>query len=365
MTKRIPWWQPQITPVEYKLVKKVLDSNYINEGDVTTEFEQRIASLLKVKYTIAASSGTAGLFLALAAVGIGGGDEVLVPDVTFIASANAVSLTGATPILIDVNPKTLTVSLQAIKKTINKHTKAIMPVHISGRSADMDSILQIAKEYNLFVIEDAAEGFMSAGNGKYLGTLGDLGCLSFSANKTITTGQGGMVLTNSYDLAIKVRKLKDQGRPMRGTGGDDIHDSVGYNFKLTNLQAAIGLGQLTALKKRLVRQKRIYELYKQELDGITGIRLLGFDLKAGEVPLWTDALVDRRDELVNYLLKHNIHCRKFWFPIHTQIPYKKVDRYFPHTTSVIPHAVWLPSAFTLTNNDIHNVCSLIREFLLS
>jgi len=263
---KIPWWMPKVEKEDYEFIKKALDANFVNEGPLTAQFENKIAKLVGAKYASATTSGTAAIFLALKALDVGYGDEVIVPDLTFIATANAVDLCGAKPVLVDVNPADLTISIDAIKKAINVKTKAIVPVHVTGRGADMEAIMSIAKKHNLFVIEDAAEALTSKQGNKFLGAIGDLGCFSFSANKTISTGQGGMIITNNDKIFSKLRPLKDQGRPMRGTGGgDDIHNSIGYNFRMTDLQAGMGLGQLTHLKKRAERMKRNYELYKENL----------------------------------------------------------------------------------------------------
>jgi perosamine synthetase len=362
MPEPIPWWSPQMTGNEYPLIKDVLDSNYLNEGDITTCFEQNVAKLVGARHAIAVTSGTIAIFLSLAALAVGPGDEVIVPDVSFIATANAVRLAGANPVLVDIDPSTLNIEPEEITKALTPRTKAVIPVHVSGRAANMPAVLEIARSHNLFVVEDAAEAFMSSFNGKYLGTFGHLGCLSFSPNKTITSGQGGMILTDDDALHKRLRELKDQGRPARGTGGDDIHYSVGYNFKLTNLQAAVGLGQLSALHVRIQRQKRIYSLYSENLKGFEGIRLQGFHLDKGEVPQWTDAIVDRRDELDRYLRERAIFCRRFWFPIHTQKPYLLPDDNFPNSSRLIPKALWLPSAFTISDQDVATVCSHIKEF---
>jgi perosamine synthetase len=348
---------------EQSLVEEVLKENYLNEGDVTTRFEMEVSQRVGAKYGIAATSGTAALFLALAAAGIGPGDEVLVPDITFIASANAVRLAGATPILVDVDAATLTISPDAILASITPRTKAVMPVHLSGRSADMESILAIARARGLIVIEDAAEALLSARNGRFLGTLGNAGCLSFSPNKTITTGQGGMILTNDESMHNRLRELKDHGRHGRGTGGDDIHHALGFNFKLTNLQAAIGLGQIESLDERVRRQKSIYQHYAKDLTNLPGLVLPGFHIEEGEIPQWTDALVEKRDALDQFLIARGIHCRRFWFPLHTQAPYRLADDRFPISSRLNPHALWLPSAFTLSDNDVQSVCDAIRQFL--
>ena len=220
----------------------------------------------------------------------------------------------------------------------------------------------LARRHDLRVVEDAAEALTSSINGRALGTIGIAGCLSFSPNKTITTGQGGMILTNDDALHVRLRELKDQGRPVRGTGGDDVHASVGYNFKLTNLQAAVGLGQLEYLAERIARQKRSYELYAAALSGVPGVHLPGFDIAGGEVPQWVDAIVDRRDDLDRFLGSRRMGCRRFWFPLHTQAPYRRPDGDFPGSTAVGGRALWLPSAFTLTDADVELVAQSIREF---
>src|ERR1700733_14306339 len=195
MTKPIPWWTPQIGPAEFSLVREVLESNYLNEGDVTAAFEARIAELVGATYAIAVTSGTTAIALSLMGLGIGPGDEVIVPDITFIATANAVALAGAKPGLVDIDPRTLNIDPEAVARAITARTKAIVPVHVSGRAADMRAIIAIATQHRLVVVEDAAEALMSSHEGKYLGTYGDAGCFSFSPNKTITTGQGGVIVT--------------------------------------------------------------------------------------------------------------------------------------------------------------------------
>lgn len=360
--RKIPWWVPEIGPEEYGLVKEVLDANYLNEGDVTERFERAIAERLQVKHAVATTSGTSALALSLIGLGVGHGDEVIVPDVTFIATANAVTLAGATPILADVDPRTLNLDPRAFERAITRRTKAVMPVHVTGRAADMRAIGEIAKQQGLFVVEDAAEGFTSKHEGRYLGTFGDAGCLSFSPNKTITTGQGGAVLTNNGDLHRRLRELKDQGRPVRGTGGDDVHHSVGFNFKLTNLQAAVGLAQLTRLEARSERARRTYRMYAEGLRRLEGLRVFPFRIDEGELPQWTDVTVERRDELDRYLLERNVHCRRFWFPLHTQAPYRQSDAAFPNSTKAAPSALWLPSAFTLTDGDVETVIRHIHDF---
>jgi perosamine synthetase len=195
-----------------------------------------------------------------------------------------------------------------------------------------------------------------------LGTWGDAGCFSFSAAKTITTGQGGMIVTNSDDLYETLKPLKDQGRPVRGTGGDDLHNTIGFNFKFTDIQAALGIGQLDLIHERVERMRSIYEMYREGLQGIPGLTVFDIDTKKGGVPQWTDALVERRDELDAYLKQFNIDCRRYWLPIHRQKAYPLSDDIFPNTIKYLPQALWLPSAFTLTDEDVTTVIGHIKEF---
>jgi perosamine synthetase len=358
----IPWWEPEVGDDEREALLKVVDSNYLNEGHVTTEFEQRVAALCGARHGVATTSGTSALFLALAALGIGHGDEVIVPDVTFIATANAVALTGATPVLVDVDPARLTVDPSAIDRAATPRTKAVVPVHVSGRAVDMARVLEVADRCRIAVVEDAAEALLSMHAGRCLGTFGVAGCFSFSPNKTITTGQGGLVVTDDEGLAVRLRELKDQGRPVRGTGGNDVHDVVGYNFKLTNLQAAVGLAQLKKLKTRAAHLQDIYRWYRCGLARVPQVRVLPFDVDNGESPQWVDALVENRDGLVEHLRLREMHCRPFWFPIHTQRPYAQAADNFPVSARLGPQALWLPSALKLTEADVQRVCEEIRSF---
>jgi perosamine synthetase len=363
MQKKIAWWTPEVgSKEEHRLVAKVLSDNYPNQGPVTRELEAQIAELLKVKYVSMTTSGTAALFLALRAAGVRPGDEVIVPDIAFIAAGNAVDLCGAKVVLVDVDPKTLTLSPSAFKKAITKKTKAVIPVHISGRGASMRSIKSIARKAGAAVVEDAAEAFMSKHEGTYLGTIGDVGCFSLAGNKTITSGQGGFVVTNNKQIYEQIKFLKNQGVTGVPTGGDDTHPVVGYNFKYTDLQAALALGQLSRLQKRLSRMKHTHELYKKGLRGISGLYVFPFDTDKGEVPQWTDVLVERRDELEEYLRQKNIECRKFWFPMHKHVPYKQPEGRFPISTKLNPKALWLPSAFTLTDKEVRYVVAEIKKF---
>jgi len=359
----IPWWEPQIGEAERGLVLDVLSSNYVNDGQVTTRFEEQVASLLGCRYAVGVTNCTSAIFLSLVALDIGPGDEVVVPDVTFIATVNAVSMTGARPILVDVDPATLTMSPAAFAAAVTPRTRAVIPVHVSGRAADLAEIMRIAGNHGFPVIEDAAESFMSSLDGRFLGTYGKLGCLSFSPMKLITTGQGGMVVTDDDELHLRLRQLKDQGRPVRGTGGDDMHPVIGYNFKLTNIQAAVGVGQLETIEWRMNRVREIYRIYQDRLAGLNGVTLLPFRVEAGELPMWVDVIVDDRDRLAAFLRENGVDCRPYWHPIHQQQSYRSSDAGFPNSTSLMPRALWLPSALSISDADVVRVCDLIRQYL--
>ena len=363
--KMFPWWKPKLCGSELNRIAEVLESNFLNDGDYTSEFENRIADMLGVKHAVAVTSGTTALFLALKALDVGPGDEVIVPDVTFIATANAVALTGAKPVLVDIDPSTMAMDPVACEEAITIYTRAVVPVHVSGRGAPMAAINALANQYSLAVVEDAAEALLSKSKGEFLGTIGKAGCFSFSPNKTITTGQGGMVVTNDERVNSRLRELKDQGRTQRGTGGDDLHPSVGYNFKLTNLQAAVGLAQLEDLHLRTENLQDIYDAYETQLSTIDQLKLLPFDTDVGEVPQWIDAVADHRDDLVRHLEHANMHCRRFWRPIHTQKPYELPDAQFPNSTTACSKAVWLPSCFDLNEDDIVQICDQIKQFYKS
>jgi perosamine synthetase len=361
MRKTIPWWVPELAGTELEHIRAVLDSNYLNDGDVARQFERQFAEMVGVPYAVAVTSGTAAIFLGLAACGVGPGDEVLVPDMTFIATANAVRLTGATPVLVDIDRATLTMDPVAAERAITKRTKAIVPVHVTGRAGTLTKILALAKSWKLAVIEDAAEAMMSKHNGRCLGTHGKAGCFSFSPAKTFSTGQGGMVVTSDTDLHTRLRQLKDQGRAVTGTGGDDLHPVVGYNFKMTNLQAAVGLAQLPVVARRIERMRAIQRIYRENLSSLQGITVLPFADE--EVPQWTDVLLDERDRIAAAMREQGMQSRNFWFPLHTQAPYRLADVKFPNATWASPRALWLPSAYTLTDEDVHSVCTVIQDAL--
>jgi perosamine synthetase len=356
----IPWFAPEVDEREKKLVQEVIDSNYLNDGDVTRLFETKVAELIGIKHCVAVTSGTVAITLALMGLGIGPGDEVIVPDFTFIATANAVRLAGAKVKLVDIESQRLTIDIEKVISAIGQQTRAIVPVDVNGRGADYSSLEPLARERGLFLISDSAEGLGSKWKGRCLGTFGDAGCFSFSANKTVTAGQGGMIATNNTDLYHRLRELKDQGRRFQGTGGNDLHPVMGFNFKFTNLQAAVGLAQLEKLSERLTKAKQRDGWYRELLKDCSGITIPPSEDKE-EITQWADILAQDREKIESALKESKVGYRAFWYPIHTNAPYAADDAAFENSIAVSQRGMWLPSYFGLTREQTEYTADVIRS----
>ena len=355
----VPWFAPEVGDLEQARVAEVIASNYINDGRVTREFERRVATRIGVKHCVGVTSGTAAISLALIAVGVEPGDEVLVPDLTFIATANAARMIGADVKLIDAEPRRFTIDVEKAAAAIGPRTRAIVPVDVNGRGADYDALEALAREKNLKIVCDAAEGLGSKYRGRNLGTFGDAACFSFPANKTVTSGQGGMVATNSDDIYFRLRELKDQGRREGGTGGDDLHPVLGFNFKYTNLQAAIGLAQMERMEERLAHFGARDAWYRELLGNCPGIELPAPPNWSGEALQWTDVLCSDRPRVQHALKEAGIDTRAFWFPLHRQKPYQAADDAFPVAIDISARGLWLPSSFALTRRQAEHVATVI------
>lgn len=355
--KFIAQMEPWIGKEEKEAIDKVLESGWITEASRTREFEHRIASFIGSKYASVLSNGTVTLFAGLKALGVGIGDEVIVPDFTMVASPNTVIMAGATPVFVDIKKEDLCLDLTEVEKKITKRTKVIMPVAINGRAPDMDRLMSLAREYKIFVLEDAAQAFGSYYKDKHLGTIGDIGSFSFSTPKVITTGQGGALVTNDKKLNDKIVRIKDFGRIDRNT---QDHDEIGYNFKFTDIQAAMGIAQMGKLSWRLKRKKEMYKLYKDSLKSVSGVQFIETDL-AQSSPWFIDVIVDNPLKLQKFLKSKNIGTRVFYPAIHTTKPYTGSGK-FPNSLWAATHGLWLPSSTFLSDSDIILVCSSIKEY---
>ncbi len=361
----IPVNMPLIPHDSKELVIKALDEGWISSaGPYLEEFENNFANYLGVKHAIAVNTGTAALHVALLALGIGDGDEVLVPAFTMAASWMAVMYTGATPIFVDVTPDTFTLDPELIESKITKKTRAIMPVHIFGHPADMDPILKIAKKYKLFVIEDAAEAHGATYKGIKVGGIGDINAFSFYANKLVTTGEGGMITTNDDILASAARRFRDLCHSKKRF----IHDDLGYNYRMTSLQAALGIGELKHLDEFIAKKLQMAKLYSQGLRNIKGLTLPTTKEWATNVYWMYGVVVDpagfgiTKDELRARLFKSGIDTRDFFYAPNVQPVL--VNRgigggTFPVTTQLANNGFYLPSGLALTATQIEEVCETI------
>jgi perosamine synthetase len=358
--REIPWFAPEMTGRELDLLKQVLDSGFVNDGPVTRRFESEIARIAGTRFAVAVTSGTTAISCALMAAGVGPGDEVMVPALTFVATANAVRLIGATPILVDIEPWRFGIDPEAAAVALTSRTRAILTVDVNGRGAAYELIEPICDQHGLALVTDSAEGLGSRYRGRALGSYGRAGCFSFSPNKFVTTGQGGVVTTDDELIYQRLLEIKDQGRPVRGTGGDDMHPSMGFNFKFTDLQAATGLAQLDAIDARIDTARKRDALYQEYLGNLPGVRL-GAMLEEGEVRLWADALFEQRAAVEVALASVRIGFRNFWHPVNVQRPYADQRGPFPIAEHVSRHGLWLPSHFGITEADIEKVSRVIRE----
>ena len=357
----IPQMEPWIGGEERAAVDAYMAApGWLTEFKNTELFERRIADFCGARHAIAVNNGTISLTLAALALGIGPGDEVIVPNFTMIATPNSVKMIGATPVLVDVEPETLCLSADLAAKAITPRTKAIFYVDINGRYpvGGIEPLLDLCRDRGIALVEDAAQALGSFfPDGVHMGTKGNIGSLSFSAPKIITTGQGGMLLTRDAEMNRRLRKLKDFGR---SGGGNDIHDTIGYNFKFTELQACIGLAQAGKLEARVKRKKEIWLRYKAGLAGIGGVRLFDMDI-VNCVPWFIDVLAENRSGLQEHLKAQNIGTRVMYPPVNSQDCYK-VTGDFPVAADVGRRGLWLPSASQLTDAQVDRVCDAVRAF---
>jgi perosamine synthetase len=347
-------------PEKLEIITYLQEDGFITEYGKTKEFEIEIAKFTGSKHCIVVNNGTVSLTLAALALGIGPGDEVIVPNYTMIATPNSIKILGAVPIFVDVEKDTLIAEIEHIKKVITKKTKAIMLVSANGRSpaAGIREFEKLSSETGIPIIEDAAQSLGSYyPDGRHIGRSGEVGSFSFSTSKIISTGQGGALITDDDNLAHKIRRLKDFGRI---TGGIDVHDTIGYNFKFTELQACVGLAQMRQLAYRINRKKEICSLYQKQLADIPSIKLFQHNLSIC-TPWFIDTLADSRDHLMAHLLEEGIGTRKMYPPINRQRCYGTPGN-FEVTEAVGKYGLWLPSMIQISDHEIERICVAIRSF---
>jgi perosamine synthetase len=361
----IPISKPLIGPREKQLVLDALDSGWVSSiGKYIDEFETNFARYCGTEYALAVSNGTTGLHLALVALGLGPGDEVIVPDLTFVATANAVSYTGATPILADIDADTLCIDPASVKSLITKRTKAIIPVHLYGHPADMDALAEIGEAHGLDIIEDAAEAHGAKYRGRRVGSLGKCGVFSFYGNKIITTGEGGMLITNDRKFYERARRLRDHAMsPERRY----FHEERGFNYRITNLQAALGVAQLERIEEFLLRRREIMDWYNAEIAATDGVRLNRVKNWAKSafwmVCLEVDRLDEpRRDALMRSLRARGIDTRPYFYPLSSMPMYRQAA--LPVAERKSRTGLNLPSFYDLTRKDVERICGAVNELLV-
>lgn len=375
--------EPEISGNEWKYIKDCLDTGWVSSvGSYVKRFEEIVAEYLGCKYGIAVVNGTSALHLSLLACGVGNGDEVIVPTLTFVATANVTKYCGAEPVFIDCYHDTLCMDTEKLKlflemeciqrsdgctynKTSNRRVKAIMAVHIFGHPAEMDDIIELCQLYNINIIEDATESLGSEYKGRKTGSFGKLGCLSFNGNKIITTGGGGMVVTNDEDLAERVKHLSTQAKT------DSIeydHNEIGYNYRLGNIQAAMGLAQMENLEAFITIKRKNALRYQNLLSSSDSLELMWekpwvrsnfwfYTVKVSKV---------HRTLLIDYLLSKNIQVRPIWKPIHTLQMFKKCQEYrVENAINIYDTTLNLPCSIGLKEEEIEFVVKYIKDYFSS
>jgi len=364
--KFIPVHEPLLNGKEAEYVNDCLRTNWISsQGEYVKKFEKSFADYCGVKYGVANPNGTTALHLALLALQIKQGDEVIVPDLTFISPVNIVIYTGARPILVDVEKDTWNIDPDKIEKAITPKTKAIIAVHLYGHPCRMDRILKIAKKHNLFVIEDCAEAHGAEYKNKRVGGFGHISCFSFFGNKVITTGEGGMSLTNNKKLASRMRALSNYG--MTDLKKKFWHGTLGLNYRLTNVQAAIGLGQLEQIDKLLGKRREVTESYDRYFKNIDGLVLSPKQQWAKPVCWLYSILISspqKRNKLIKGLKEKNIETRPLFYPVHKMPPYKKYikkNQTFPVAEDLSARGLSLPSSPKLTLKQVSYIAQTIKK----
>ena len=363
--KFIPISRPSIEKKEIEYVTEVIKSGWVSStgGKYIDIFEEKFAQYCNTKYAVATSSGTTALHLTLVSLGIRSNDEVIIPDFTYVATANAVKYTGAKVVTVDIDDDTLCVSPEAIKKAITSKTKAIIPVHVYGHPSNMVEINKIAKEYNLFVVEDAAEAHGAEVNGKKVGSLSDAGTFSFFGNKIITSGEGGMITTNNEELYKKMRYLRDHAMSEEKRYW---HTEVGFNYRITNLQAALGVAQFERIDEFLTKKKKIFEWYQEGLKDVKEIKL-NHQASWASTIYWVICLElngydeSKRDALMQILKTKNIDTRPYFYPVSDMPMYEDSDT--PITHKVHQIGLNLPSYFDITKEQISLICNILKKIL--
>ncbi len=370
--KYIPVCEPCLDGNEKKYVMDCMETGWISSsGKYVKAFEESFSAYCDCNYGVAVCNGTVSLHLALTALGIGKGDEVIIPNFTMIASAYAVCYTGAKPVFVDADADTWNIDTNKIEEKITKNTKAIMPVHIFGNPCNMSKIEEIAKKYNLYIIEDAAEAHGALYNGKKVGSFSDIASFSFFANKNLTTGEGGMVVMKDENYYDKCRYLKNMSFPINAPRIYQ-HDDIGFNYRMSNIHAAIGLAQVEKADEYRDMRIKNHNLYKKYLSEVDGITFQKDEENSLNVNWMNTILLDTKkyghskEELIEHLKNNGVDTRLLFTGMHRQkclLDFGcNCQGEYPVTDNLTQNGFYLPSASNLSEDDIKYICNLIKEF---
>jgi perosamine synthetase len=366
---KIPLSSPDITESEIEAVTSVLRTSRLSLGPQMEEFEHAFADYIGAPHAIAVSSGTAGLHLCIRALNIGEGDEVIVPSFTFIAAANAIRYERAQPVFVDIDAESLNMSPESMERAITPKTRAILIVHTFGRPAEMTAILDIAKRHSLAVIEDACEAIGAEYDGKKVGTFGDAAVFGFYPNKQITTGEGGMVLTRRPELEKRIRALRNQGRY---DSQDWLqHAEIGFNYRLSEINCALGLAQLKRISEILERREQVAQLYQKHLANLDGLILPALKIPHGRISWFVYVVrlnapfaVSARDNIVTALTNAGIGCGRYFAPIHLQPCYAEWhNAHLPITEAQASRTIALPFFNRMNEDEIIQISAELRAAL--
>ena len=353
-----PWFDSE----EREALNKYMDEGgWVTEFKKTFEFQDLIKEYTGAKHCFVVNNGTISLTLMAMAAGIKAGDEVLVPNYTMVATPNSLKMFGAEPKFVDVDPKTLCISLDEIKKNMTSKTKAVFLMNANGRyPLDISEIVSFCKDKDLILLEDSAQALGSFyKDGMHQGRKGIAGSFSFSAPKIISTGQGGAIITDDDELAHNISRLKDFGR---SGGGNDVHEMIGFNFKFTDIQAVIGIAQMAKLNWRVQRMKDIYLRYSKNLSEVNDVYFFDQDLD-NTTPWFIDVKVEEREALMSWLKQNKIGTRVMYPPINKQEAYN-LEGEHKVSNEIGKKGLWLPSSSKLKNEQIDYICKKINEFYL-
>lgn len=359
MKSKLNWWNLKLGLTELEQLQQAFQQKKISYNSIGAELEKKIATFLNVKHVQLTTSGSTALLASIKALGVGPGDEVIVPNRTFQATANAVVLAGARVVLADVDPNRATLGVANIEKAMTSKTKAVIPVHLNGRACEMQSLVRFCSVNRIKIIEDSAQAFCSFYQSKALGTFGEIGCFSMGTTKFLTTGQGGFIATNETEIYNEVRKFI-----FHACEGEENKrfENFGFNFRLSDLLSSLAIPQMNAIQKKRELFLKIYKTYQEALLNLNSIKIIPSFTHEGEIPIWIEILSPYRDQLFDYLAKENIESYKFYPSLHRS-KYLSIDtKDFPASIKFETQGLILPCGPHIENSECQRVIDELVKF---